>query len=84
MEPYVIIHCKSQFEFDNLMALLEIEGYHWNGDGSKPRSIQFNVGNYIHLYNNEYGKLIRYSTDCPRGDYVEYSMITNKIESVIQ
>lgn len=71
MKERLIIHCKNT-DIRKVLVMLEELGYKWNGDNAKPTSLEKIVGNYIYVYDNEYGKLLRYSNSCPSSKYIEF------------
>lgn len=84
MIPKVIIHCKGKEELDSLLKILEDIGYAWNGDGIKATKISKVAGNYIHVYDNEYGKVIRYSSVCPDQQFLEFESIKDNIAEILK
>lgn len=84
MTPKIIVHCKGKEELKVLLKNLEDAGYKWNGDGVKATSLSGVAGNYIHVYNNEYGKVIRYSNVCPEQQFVEFETIKKNITEILK
>lgn len=84
MEPKIIVHCKGDKEVNELLKYLESAGYKWNGDGIKPTEIKANVGNYIYIYDNEYGKVLRYSNVCPEQQFVEYGDVRDDMLKLLK
>ena len=78
-EPVLIMHCKGLKELDELFKQLDELGYAWNGDRVKLNRLHSCSGNYIHIYNGEFGKVIRYSAICPSQQYIEFSSLKDKL-----
>ena len=78
MKPVLIVHCKGTNELENLLSQLEELGYAWNGDRLSLNKLINSAGNYIHIYNNDFGKVIRYSNSCLSQQYIEFSSLKNK------
>lgn len=76
MIPRVIVHCRGD-EAKVLLSILEDLGYKWNGDGVNPTELKATIGNYIYIYDNEFGKVLRYSNSCPTDSYIEFSTCDN-------
>ena len=74
MNAKIIVHCKGN-NMKELLSMLEDLGYKWNGDNAKPTSLENIVGNYVYIFDNEYGKVLQYGTNCPNCDYIEFSNI---------
>lgn len=83
MQPKLVVHCENKAEVKELLGSLERLNFKWNGDGLHPTKIKANVGNYIHIYCNEFGNVLRYSSKCDKA-YKEFSSIKDNLRELLR